>query len=280
MNPPGTFQDGKRLKEIGSKDIPALSAKLLPEFDKRRNIKDMFKRQTSTPTSQDFAGAASFSQASPSQSTQDTNDIPNDNESAKIEQPQPRIINSNPLSPLKPSSSAKRKIQTSPRTNANKRNKPQALVSTPSARQSGQQSLKGFFLPKQIQSTIKQPPSPTADFIDSDIAQAISNSNLGIEKQDARDVNDSSQIAPPSTLQSPRDPSLVPTLADGEGDADLDTAQDSADVFDPIVSKESWSKLFTKPQVPRCEDHDEPCISYETKKKGYNCGRRFWTCPR
>lgn len=51
-------------------------------------------------------------------------------------------------------------------------------------------------------------------------------------------------------------------------------------VHDPVESKESWSKLFTKPAAPRCEGHDEPCISLLTKKSGINCGRSFWICPR
>ena len=43
-------------------------------------------------------------------------------------------------------------------------------------------------------------------------------------------------------------------------------------VFDPIESKESWSKLLGKRVVPRCE-HNEPCISLVTKKPGVNCGK-------
>jgi AP endonuclease-2 len=51
-------------------------------------------------------------------------------------------------------------------------------------------------------------------------------------------------------------------------------------VIDPIVSKEDWSKLFTKKPVPRCDSHEEPCISLTTKKPGINRGRAFWICPR
>jgi AP endonuclease-2 len=272
-----------RLKQSTSKDIPALSAKLLPEFDKRRNIKDMFKRQTSNFASQDMPGVPLDSQASPTQSTQSTNGTQTENEPAKVEQLHLRTINSNSPSPLKPSSSAKRKIQTSPRTIANKRNKPPSLVSAPSARQSGQQSLKGFFMPKQTQAGVKRPLSPTTDFTDADIALAISNSNLDLEGQH-QDIDASlhgpSQSTLPSTVTSPPGPSLAPSLLDDKEHTDLDVSQESEFVFDPIVSKESWTKLFKKPQVPRCEDHDEPCTSYETKKKGYNCGRRFWICPR
>src|SRR5205814_977850 len=55
--------------------------------------------------------------------------------------------------------------------------------------------------------------------------------------------------------------------------------QDQKDFVDPILPKESWSKLFSKRVVPRCE-HNEPCISFSTKKPGINCGRSFYMCPR
>lgn len=35
------------------------------------------------------------------------------------------------------------------------------------------------------------------------------------------------------------------------------------------------NKLFTKPAAPRCEGHNEPCISLMTKKSRMNCGRSF-----
>jgi AP endonuclease-2 len=43
MNPPGVFKNGQRIRKITTKDHPPFSGKLLPEFDKRRSIKDMFK---------------------------------------------------------------------------------------------------------------------------------------------------------------------------------------------------------------------------------------------
>jgi len=44
------------------------------------------------------------------------------------------------------------------------------------------------------------------------------------------------------------------------------------EVFDPIKSKESWSKLLGKRVPPKCE-HDEACITLVTKKPGVNCGK-------
>ncbi|KAL2831244.1 Endonuclease/exonuclease/phosphatase [Aspergillus cavernicola] len=47
MNPPGVFQNGKRQQKYASKLMLPLSARLIPEFDKRRSIKDMFMRKSS-----------------------------------------------------------------------------------------------------------------------------------------------------------------------------------------------------------------------------------------
>ncbi|KAF2132263.1 DNase I-like protein [Dothidotthia symphoricarpi CBS 119687] len=54
MNPPGMFKDGVRQREYNATtDILPLSGKLLPEFNKRRNIRDMFfkKAVASSPAS-------------------------------------------------------------------------------------------------------------------------------------------------------------------------------------------------------------------------------------
>lgn len=52
MNPPGVFKNGQRFREITIKDHPPFSGKLMPEFDKRRSIKDMFKTRESLPAKQ------------------------------------------------------------------------------------------------------------------------------------------------------------------------------------------------------------------------------------
>ena len=52
MNPAGMFKDGKRLREYSMKNLLPLSGKLIPEFDRRRNIRDMFSRKPSLPTAQ------------------------------------------------------------------------------------------------------------------------------------------------------------------------------------------------------------------------------------
>lgn len=73
VNPPDVFEGQQRLRSIEFKDHPALSAKLMPEFDKRRSIKDMFARNTSTQSnlsnnrlsdkSREFSNISTFTQA-------------------------------------------------------------------------------------------------------------------------------------------------------------------------------------------------------------------------
>ena len=48
MNPPNVFVNGTRVRDIASSDSLPLSGRLLPDFHRRRNIKDMFVRKPST----------------------------------------------------------------------------------------------------------------------------------------------------------------------------------------------------------------------------------------
>lgn len=52
LNPPGMFSNGKRIRDYAqAKDTLPMSGRLLPEFDKRRSIKDMFaKKPSASPT--------------------------------------------------------------------------------------------------------------------------------------------------------------------------------------------------------------------------------------
>jgi hypothetical protein len=57
------------------------------------------------------------------------------------------------------------------------------------------------------------------------------------------------------------------------------TETEDREIIDPIISKEQWDTLFSKPAPPRCE-HGEPCTKLQTKIKGVNSGRHFWICAR
>ncbi|KAG7291553.1 hypothetical protein NEMBOFW57_001572 [Staphylotrichum longicolle] len=53
MNPPGMFKDGQRQREWSPKDLLPTSAKLIPEFDRRQSIRDMFFKKTTPSTKPD-----------------------------------------------------------------------------------------------------------------------------------------------------------------------------------------------------------------------------------
>jgi AP endonuclease 2 len=237
MNPNGMFKEGVRLREWTMKDLLPISAKLIPEFDRRRNIRDMFAKKPSVkskdpsePDTLDKADAESL----PNQST-----TPID---AKTRSSPPPDSNSD----IQSKASKRPADSSTPRSL--KRNKSNGIK--------GQSSLMGFFRPKaalssgSIAASAEETLSPTV--MDTDSSNVSST------------LDTTASQAGHSTL--PRSPSKPPLAED-------------QDVIDPIVAKETWSKLLSKRVVPRCE-HNDPCISYVTKKPGVNCGRSFYMCAR
>lgn len=269
MNPKGTFENGERIKEYTTKNILPLSGRLIPEFDRRRNIKDMFfRRPSSTPGSETpkppageetGSGTATETQSAVSSSTEEAS------KAEGQEKPKSRSIPETAPS-VKPSAS-KRTLKSETSLPLPKRSKTNASLgkNTPAK---GQQNLKGFFKPKQATGTESNESersnvTAVADEPETPSGSQASNTNLG-------DLS-SSQVS--QTEKSPRKGKDLPAVTS--------TAKEGSDtVIDPIVSKESWSKLFTKKPPPRCEGHDEPCMTLVTKKPGINQGRSFWMCSR
>ncbi|KAF2241305.1 DNase I-like protein [Trematosphaeria pertusa] len=267
MNPPGMFKDGSRVREFSAtRDLLSLSGKLLPEFDRRRNIKDMFKKRTTTSPkdSQSIPNAArgDISQPLTLAVSQPLTLAVSQPLSLAISQPLTLAGGATTL-PAHPAASTgpgskrtttpsplnspeKRRSSGAPAAKSTKRSK--LSVGASSSSQSlakGQQSLKGFFAPKQANTNPESSSQTPARKRSAD---------TGPVEPSAADVTD----APP---QAPPQPATEPFV-------------------DPQASKESWVKLFSKKPPPRCEGHDEPCISLITKKPGVNCGRQFWICPR
>ncbi|KAF2432998.1 DNA lyase Apn2 [Tothia fuscella] len=247
VNPQGCYQEGLRVREPLPKERPAFSARLLPEFDRRRTIQDMFRRQTSNniqpppvvTNAGEWHNTVIVSQAGEVTDV----DIGTDILSQRLD--------SAPFSPPKPSPTAKRKTQAGSDHARNKRTKSNTL---PSANQRSQQTLKGFFLPKQSQESQEGQEQVSIDrspSIHGTASAIVGNAEEGSAKYLATNASTS----PVSKDKTPP-------------------------VVDPIESKKNWTKLFAKPRPPLCESHKEPCITLETKKKGFNCGRSFWICPR
>ncbi|TPX14866.1 uncharacterized protein E0L32_004975 [Thyridium curvatum] len=264
MNPAGMFENGQRLRDWTVKDLLPLSAKLIPEFDRRRSIKDMFFKKPSSSTNSSTAKAPTIkpvnNNGSSSTSSSKSQELPED--TVKTETPPPT-----------PSLS-----QTSTQTSPQKRqlarsesaSRPQKKSKAASGRETsnkttpgpGQSSLTGFFKPKS-----------------STVEASAASSNPG-KNSPALALPSEATTVPPSLRSESLDPEQPPEIAQEE--SPLRTpASASADkeVFDPIQNKESWSRLLGKRVPPKCE-HGEPCMSLVTKKPGVNCGRSFYICRR
>lgn len=295
MNPPGMFENGKRLRENSIKDVLPLSGRMIPEFDRRQSIRDMFKRKPALPT--DKSADMSVAQNPPAITSMPGGDRSSAGTSSAVEldilsaitiEPllsPPTNLASTPGIEIANTSKLKRASSDTSTKRSLKRGKSESMGSKPPAvpQGKGQQSLKGFFKPKAAglsgQAGITTSGGVaseecTLQGIVSNVLDSAKTAKEASQRPDAltsQNFRGDGQFGIIASLPPPHSPTRV---------LDSDRRRRGGDVHDPIESKESWSKLFTKPTAPRCEGHGEPCISLLTKKSGMNCGRSFWMCPR
>lgn len=260
----GIFKDGQRQREWSSKDLLPMSAKLIPEFDRRRNIRDMFARKPSL-LSESSQKKEEFGESTDSQASNTTYDQSQSNGSW-MTIPE---VSSNSYTETRPKIVANGIVETSNLSSA--QDKPsakrsgEAISPLPQKRGKvasktakgqpprGQSSLKGFFKPKDT-------PTDTLALVDSGLSPIKISDAVGFA---GSAFTSASEASTERASTSPR----------------KSTPAEEKPFVDPIVAKESWSKLLSKRIVPRCE-HNEPCVSFVTKKAGINCGRSFYMCPR
>ena len=291
----GMFKGGLRQRDWSVKDLCAMSAKLIPEFNRRRSIRDMFTNKPSLPKRESSAsnqvsevnhqdgnppvgmkggltvteevesepvekfsvGDASQQASVPSEASQAT-ETSTTATSATATGPLPPSVPAN--------ASVKRSSETSPSTaRPQKRGKSasasRAAITTKGQSARGQSSLMGFFKPKVSKL------NGTED---------SQNSTVDAESNSASFTGSASEPATP--LSSIND-SLSLTRTPEKSSPTAFNLSEQKNVIDPIVAKESWAKLLTKRVPPKCE-HGEPCVSMLTKKPGENCGRSFYMCSR
>lgn len=300
MNPPDIFREGKRLRENQTKDVPALSGKLIPEFDRRRNIRDMFTKKPSlsiAPTEDVHNDAEKNASPKvptlhrhPESLTQETTP------GSSFEQTQRRKSESQSfegsttsetsVSMITPTGS-KRGIDDLYSSRPLKRSKSGTTAPAMSNGKKSQQSLRGFFAPKVSVSfdskDISNGQGDRATNVTSNGVGEFENGRtssvpVSLSKTLSQVIESEREHAVPSQVEP-----VVPTGLEPSGEQQhlQKTDEVAGDVvIDPIVSKENWSKLFTKRAPPRCEAHNEPCMLLTTKKVGINCGRSFWMCSR
>lgn len=265
----GIFQDGLRQRDWSAKDLLPLSARLIPEFDRRRNIRDMFNKKPSLPR-------AETSDATPRRTILPDRNVntvkengPGDAYTDDQDALQARSVelavavtaktpqNVSAISPAKP---FKRPIEPS-LTRSQKRGKSNTGTKINAGRLplgKGQSSLMGFFKSKTQQSDGQVLPVDDAS-------------------GDATRLAVKENSSEPTTLEHLSTGTSL-ALEDSSTRKPFDLTNQKT-VVDPIVAKESWSKLLGKRVVPRCE-HNDPCISHITRKEGENCGRSFFMCSR
>lgn len=253
MNPHGMFKEGKRLRDWDTKDLLPQSAKLLNEFDRRRNIKDMFTKKPTPPivkqhsTISTSAGAVGDYDELPSTQTSNVPPSPSPASTPIRYTASSKADSQSPSKTTSPATLAKRSASTVS-------SRPQKKAKTGPGKDTGksgpaQSSLMGFFKPKT--------PVPKV---------------IAEERAEQEDGLAASSTTPQVDGTADLDEEVDGLANNREGD--------SKRVFDPVESKESWSKLLGKKKVaPLCE-HGEPCISYVVKKAGINCGRTFYMCSR
>ena len=289
MNPPGMFREGSRLREYSTNDMLPLSGRLIKEFDGRQSIRDMFARKPTLPMETSWVNT---------ELQANTEDLSADSVLATsiilpLDRSPPHHMNRNEVLVQTRSGDLDRKSQTiSPvrkrralaetsGSRSLKRTKSGSIATPAPFSSKGQQSLKGFFRSLSSNTTdesvvansvLGEPVEPGS--ASKDVVKAIPN------------ISKTPEVAPRPPASIGREQSKqVSTSRSGDDRTTLiskhgPNREEFSNVHDPIESKESWSKLFARPTIPRCESHNEPCISFLTKKPGINCGRSFWMCSR
>jgi AP endonuclease-2 len=267
LNPPGMFKDGKRQKEYSKNYVLPASGRLLPEFDldKRRNIKDMFARKPKSISS-NSEDAVSTPAATPGSQTMENGPVAQDSGSGKSG----RSVAAYTTDNIHTSQTTPRKRSQPSSTAFSKRSKP-APVTSSGTSTGNQKTLKGFFKPKTTNDVRA---------LHHSMALPISDASSPICQTSKTSQED--EVASAFNSQTPQE-DIIPTTREGQASIQSTKAGNFNDddfIVDPIVSKEDWSKLFTKKPAPSCDGHKEPCISLTTKKPGMNRGRLFWICSR
>ncbi|KAH7175955.1 DNA lyase [Dactylonectria macrodidyma] len=124
LNAQGTFQCDRRLREWGPKDLLPLSARLIPEFDRRQSIRDMFTKKPNSTLEQ------------------------SSKHKVVTENPHPQPTTKRPIATGESMSERALKKTKAPSNSVNAKNK--AVT--------GQRTLQGFFKPK---ASTPQPETPS-----------------------------------------------------------------------------------------------------------------------
>lgn len=190
MNPEGMFRDGKRLREWSSKDMLPLSGRLIPEFDRRRSIKDMFMKK-----------------ARPAKSPADTDaksdETTGESPGTSTFVPAPTPPSENPTEKATPNSGTEalpKRPASSSTSHTPSPKKPKTTQAPSTKAAPGQSTLKTFFRPK-ASSTPKPTPSASAP-PDAEAASANEDGGLSRSASDAQGAGDDRVFDPIEAKES------------------------------------------------------------------------------
>lgn len=292
MNPAGMFLDGIRQREYSKKDILPLSGKLIPEFDRRRSIRDMFSRKPSLVQSKstDLSSAETEFDAC----------VPSSEKFLAAEQSPQRKVNTSATqgapftentSNSWPSPNNKRSLEINGMAQPPKKLKPSSSMSIPPQSAKSQQSFQELFRPKAASAGSFIPTIPPRKIQPAQAGIGESGYGQGPPQKTAKtqrsQTSDSSlRASSPELLRAPQQfPAkeiidITSSPEDSPSNSSKADPQGKDRIYDEVESRKSWCKLFAKPVAPLCESHGESCIEGKTRKSGMNCGRSFWICPR
>lgn len=300
MNPEGMFVNGKRMQEWSTKRLLPTSAKLIPDFDRRRSIRDMFSKPpvpsknkeaslpdiaetaSETPPAPTCVGQPSGNKEAGSSTsvsksalqrpfTQGSSVSETSAEAQAFATPVPAAASQPSSSYASNSSPAKRQAPSPASRRPQKKNKA-VLKKEPSSKSGpgkAQSSLMGYFKPKNQTPTQTPDLSKATDGAD-DVLPPVEDATAGPSSLEP------TRPTPPRFLKKP---AVTDDIEEWETDpSGAESSSKETKVHDPIAAKESWSKLLGGRVPPKCE-HNEACISLLTKKPGVNCGRWWLSFP-
>ena len=249
------------------KNLLPMSGKLIPEFDRRRNIRDMFSRKPSVSIQNSFGAsgvqdvnrfAKPVLPTTPG-ATKGTSAPPEVDKDERLTSPVPSPVNSARAVGTKRTQKSEAPIP------AAKKSKSASQPGALNGSGKSQRSLKGFFKANSTLGNEVDGATDDASIWETHLAlvQAPTSTLVDGEQKPINGSPALMAVEKAMTFTSP-------------GKANPPSESDR---LDPIASKQSWGKLFTKPVSPMCE-HNEPCKTMLTKKPGVNCGRSFWMCNR
>ncbi|KFY58974.1 hypothetical protein V496_05874 [Pseudogymnoascus sp. VKM F-4515 (FW-2607)] len=287
MNAVGMFQDGFRQRDWTVRDLLPTSAKLLPEFDRRRNIRDMFIKMpplTQEESLKSLARVGGETRPESPAAGDDCRVAERGLRDPSSTVPQPGVIKQQEKATAncdtgKVASSVvsrgKRSVESLASQRDQKRTKSASAKASTSKnpQRMAQSTLQGFFMPKtqtpggQSNVNANTPPSNSPN------GNHSPSPYLGQELTSGSDQKTQENLVPRNAIEGYNALGEAGHLSTP---ANIDKGED---IIDPIVAKESWSKILGTRIAPRCE-HNEPCRMLSTKKPGVNCGRSFYICAR